>query len=79
MLQYPIIANRYWNANGIGVAVAAVAGEDDDWAAYISAQPDPISEIDATEFASRHGCKLTKTEASAMFPGLAERLVYRDY
>ncbi len=53
-------------------------GEASDWAAYISAQPDPISEIDATEFASRFGCKLTAEEAEVMFPNIAGKLAYRS-
>ncbi len=78
MLSYHIIGNRYWNANGIGVAVAAVAGQrGDDWAAYISAQPDGASEEETTEFARRFGCKLRETEANVMFPSIAGTLVYR--
>lgn len=79
MLKFPIIANRYWNANGIGVAVAAVQGEINDWAAYIGAQPDPTSEEETTEWARRFGCKLSMPEAFALLPGSDKWLLtYRE-
>lgn len=55
-----IIGNRYWNANGQGVAIAAC------WEEGAGGQPDPVSEIDAVLWAKRFGCKLSDSEALAL-------------
>lgn len=61
-----------------GVAIAAVAGVNGDWTAYISALPDAASEELTTEYARLHGCKLKEAEANVMFPHIAGTLVYRS-
>lgn len=77
-LQYPIIANRYWNANGTSVSIVAVRGAVKDWAAYIGSCPHrSASEVDEAEWVRRHGCKLREAEANVMFPHVAGTLKYR--
>lgn len=75
------LRHRYWNANGMGIAVVAVGGGAGDWAAYIGAQPDELasSEWDTVRWTARHGCKLSLDEATGFFPSLArDMLTYRN-
>ena len=75
-----ITAYRYWNGNGFGIAVVAVEGGADDWAAYIGAQPDPATDQQTVLWTRRFGTKLTEEEARGLFgdhPGLAP-LQYRS-
>lgn len=71
-----ILGHRYWNSNGFGVAIVAVAGAV-DWAAYIGAQPDPASEAQTMDFVSRRGSKLSEDEARALLPGVHPEALYR--
>lgn len=71
------IAHRYWNANGMGMAIVAVAGGV-DWAAYIGAQPDPATEEATVEWASRFGCKLSERQARTFFPYHVKGMPYRS-
>ncbi len=73
-----VIANRYWNSNGYGIAVAVCWEKaTPDWAAYIGAQPDPVSEIATVEFAQRFGSKLEEHEVAALIPGIVEHMKER--
>lgn len=59
----------------MGVTVVAVWEEGTpDWAAYIGAQPDPVSEIEAADWTSRFGNKLEPEEAEALMPGITEAM-----
>jgi hypothetical protein len=75
------IRHEYWNANGMAVAIVAIPGEADDWAAYIGGQPDPDfcgyhpTTQETLEWVKRHGCKLSERMARALFPEI--ELVYR--
>jgi len=62
-----IIACEYWNANGYAVAIVAVAGSNQDWTAYVGAQPDPAHRWYTEEWAARHGSKLTEEQAWPFF------------
>lgn len=66
-LQYPILGDRYWSANGMAVQAVAVAGEDNDWAAYIAGVPFDHSVEDTAEWCRRFGCKLEEAEAITLF------------
>lgn len=84
--MYGDMQHRYWNSNGMGMAIVAVEGAADDWAAYIGALPDPATEQLTVEWTRAYGCKLSEREALAFFPYFptqdgdepGERLVYRD-
>lgn len=78
-LTYPIIANRYWSANGMAVTAVAVQGEVQDWAAYIAGVPYEEGEIEVAEWTKRFGAKLSEGDAAGLFPGIAEHggLTYR--
>jgi len=65
-----ILASKYWNSNGFAVAIVAVQGGARDWAAYIGGTDRTEHEMDAIEDAMRHGSKLSRTEAVALFPQL---------
>jgi len=63
-----LIAHRYWNSNGIGIAIVAIRGHVEDWAAYIGAEPIGWAEQDAVNAASECGEKLGEKLARAIFP-----------
>lgn len=56
---YPL---KYWNSNGVAVAIVAVAnyvdGELFDWAAYIGGTTKTEHEEDAYDEVTQYGCKL---------------------
>jgi len=62
------IAHRYWNSNGIGIAIVAIRGYAGDWAAYIGAEPLGWAEQDAVDKAAECGEKLSEALAQAIFP-----------
>ena len=68
-----VVGIEYWNANGKGMAIVAVKGYADDWAAYIGAD-DGWREADCIEWTIRHGCKLSHRLATAIFPRLPAEL-----
>ncbi len=70
-LQHPILDNRSWYANGMGVIIVAVEGSVNDWAAYIGGVAYTDPEDNAIEWVGRHGCKLSEDEAKAFFPRIA--------
>lgn len=71
-----IIAHRYWNANGMGMAIIAHQGVV-DWAAYIGAQPDPATEEETVSWTQLRGCKLAESEALGFFPHCRGK-IYRN-
>lgn len=79
-----IIASRYWNVNGIGIAIVAVRGHNNDVAAYIGASVEGAYKIEAAEaWAVDCGSKLSRADALSLLPTLAGamsdlRLHYRD-
>jgi len=74
-LQHPILGNRSWYANGMGVQIVAVEGAGTptarDWAAYIGGVSYSDPEDEAMKWVRQHGCKLTKEEAEFFFPHIA--------
>ena len=77
-LQRPILGNRSWYANGMGVQIVAVEGAANDWAAYIGGVAYTDPEGAAMEWVGRHGCKLSEEEATFFFPHIASSdLKYR--
>lgn len=84
MAHRDIIQWKYWNTNGIGIAIVAAKGGASDVGAYIGAS---VAGAEFEEVAVRdaraYGAKLTKEEALGMLPGLSEimqelGLTYRD-
>ena len=71
-----IIDGRFWNSVGAAVAIAAVAGGADDWAAYIGAAS-AASEWEAYGYVARTGAKLDRALAEFLFPDAAARLSWR--
>ena len=63
-----LIAHRYWNSNGIGIAIVAIRGQIGDWAAYIGAEPVGWAEADAVLAAAHSGEKLLERLARSIFP-----------
>lgn len=70
------IDRSYFNANGKGIAIVAVKGGIDDWAAYIGAD-DGWSEDGCYEWTRHRGVKLTREQATRWFPRLPAE-AYRD-
>jgi len=66
-----VMAHRYWNTNGIGIAIVAVRGMVGDWAAYIGAEPTGQHEHDAVEAAEQYGEKLSESHAHFLFPSIS--------
>ena len=70
-----IIQSRYWNTNGIGIAIVAVRGHADDIAAYIGASiPGAQRQEIAEEDAASTGAKLTHAEALQLLPTLEAQM-----
>ena len=66
-----MITSKYWNTNGIGIAVVVMKGYANDLACYIGASvPGAQTREIAEDEASRSGNKLSRDEAIAMIPGL---------
>ena len=64
-----VVGVKYWNGNGRAVAIVAVRGYADDWAAYVGAD-DGEREADCIEWTIHNGAKLSHTDAVALFPTL---------
>lgn len=79
-----ILQSKYWNTNGIGIAVVAIQGGNNDVAAYIGASSEgAVRQEAAEEWAMRFGAKLYLEEALGMLPNLEAamtelKLHYRD-
>ena len=70
-----IIQSRYWNTNGIGIAIVAVTGGNNDVAAYIGASSDGAErEQAALDWTIKFGAKLQRVEAYGMLPGLEDKM-----
>lgn len=67
---------RYWNINGIAIAVVAVITEDIDWVAYIGATTGVEYETDAIDWTIKFGAKLYNADAHYFFPDI--KLPYRN-
>ena len=68
-----IYHSKYWNTNGIGIAIVAVRGGNNDIAAYIGASEAGAERQEEAEgWAKRFGAKLGKEEAFGMLPHLQE-------
>ena len=65
---------RYWNTNGVGIAVIASVTKDIDWAAYIGAD-NGYSEATCLQWTAKHGQKLREVDARYFFPEI--NLPYR--
>ena len=65
---------RYWNSNGVGIAIVASVTKSIDWAAYIGAD-DGYSEDACLQWTARHGSKLSEEDARHLFPDI--ELPYR--
>lgn len=66
---------RYWNVNGLSVAIVASIGIEGAWAAYIGAA-DVQTEDAALAVVAANGAKLTERDARHFFPEID--LPYRD-
>ena len=64
-----VIGESYFNSNGVGIAIVAVEGGADDWAAYIGADVG-MSEDACVRWTCRHGAKLGRDQAGRWFPQL---------
>lgn len=75
---------KYWNTNGIGIAIVAVKGTNNDVGAYIGASEAGAQSSDAAISWTIHmGSKLYREEAFGMLLGLEDDLIlaglhYRD-
>lgn len=70
-----VIEGRYWNTNGVAIAIVAVITEEVDWAAYIGATKETMYEEEAVEWATKWGAKLSRSDALHYFPNI--ELPYR--
>jgi len=65
---------RYFNSNGVAVAIIAVANYFDeclfDWSTYIGGSTKVEREQDCIEEVANHGCKLSRNDAQYFFPHL---------
>jgi len=65
---------RFYNASDFAISIVAVINEGIDWAAYIGATNFLItSEEETIGFVAKHGCKLTKRDATYYFPDIGLR------
>ena len=71
-----IIQSYYWNSNGHAVAIVAIQGYNDDWAAYIGGSDYTEHEIDAKIDIAQYGAKLSSDLAKLLFPSITH-LTYR--
>lgn len=71
-----IIMGRYWNTNGMAIAIVAVITEEVDWAAYIGATTETMHEEEAIEWTRKWGAKLSGNDAHHYFPNI--ELAYRE-
>jgi len=67
---------RYWNIEGVGIAIVAVITEDVDWSAYIGATSNDVTEEETIKQTVMFGAKLSWKDARHFFPEL-EELPYR--
>jgi len=69
------LEGRYWNCQGINIAIVAVVTKGIDWAAYIGADTDSTSELKALEYVVNWGSKMDEKDARYFFPNI--ELPYR--
>ena len=73
-----IVQSRYWNTNGIGIAIVAVLGGNNDVAAYIGASEDGAEREEAAmDWTISFGAKLTATDAFGMLSNLEDTMATR--
>lgn len=68
------IEGRYWNCQGIGIAIVASITKEVDWAVYIGADTSR-SEKDTLVYTVDYGSKLNEADARHFFPDI--KLPYR--
>ena len=79
-----IVTFKYWNTNGVSVAIVAVEGAVHDVGAYIGGDSNSKANQEDTFLrVIKFGAKLTKQEAFSMLPQLKDimrvnSLRYRD-
>ena len=66
---------RYWNINGLGVAIIASVGVEGAWSAYIGAST-PMREEETLAQVLYEGAKLSEKDARHFFPEID--LPYRN-
>ena len=70
-----LLTSKYWNCGDSAVAIVAYEGAVKDVGAYIGADVGPSNRREDTEeHVHRHGCKLSRTQALAMLPGIQDFL-----
>jgi len=74
IVPYPIIPGSL--ASSAGCAIVAVAGDNQDWAAYIGSFIEPPSEQALIDAVAQWGNKLPKQMAQAIFPEI--KLAWRE-
>ena len=72
MATRTITQGRYYNANGVGICIAASFTGRIDWAAYIGAD-NGYSEEACIEWTIRNGVKLSEADARHFFPDIDMR------
>ena len=79
MAHNDIITYRYWNTNGVPVAIVAIEGAASDIAAYIGGDDNPYAREEETiQRVVSMGAKLTEEEAYRFLPQLKKvDLTYR--
>lgn len=67
-----VITGRYWNVNGVAIAIVAVVTEGIDWAAYVGGGCKDMTEHeqDAVDWTTKHGAKLYEGDARRFFPDI---------
>ena len=67
---------RYWNSNGVQIAIVASITGSIDWAVYVGATKDAYTEQETVDWTLERGCKLSAKDARHYFPGI--ELPYRE-
>ena len=65
-----VLEGRYYNTHNMQVAIVACITESVDWAAYIGATLDAMTEEDTLIAVARRGAKLTEVDAKHFFPNV---------
>ena len=65
-----IVEARYWNTNGIAIAIIAIITEDIDWAAYVGATDMIDYKDDTLQWTAHWGAKLWESDARHFFPNM---------
>ncbi len=75
MIKKTIKEARYWNCDGVGIAIVASITDPVDWAAYIGGDTTKGLEEDTVQYVKMYGCKLSEKDARHFFPDI--ELPYR--